>query len=151
MGAPNRRLSIAARLLTVGGIFLGAAALFHFLAASHLPLVLKGVLDAKTYEFLQPIVSFTFLLNGVLLLPLSFSTLYSAAGVRRGERWAWWICLANALTVIALPGLLLWTMGLQYFSAPLFLAGAVSITVAGLLMMLPLLWTKRDIETGAPS
>ena len=146
MGVPTRRLSIAAGSLTVGGFFLGAAAIFHFLAASHLPAVLKEVLNAKQYAFLQPIVSFTFLLNGVLLLPLSFSTLYSAAGVRRGERWAWWICFANAGTVIVLPGLLLATMGLGYFSAPLFLAGAVSITVAGLLMMLPLLWARRDIE-----
>jgi hypothetical protein len=146
MGTPEQRLSIAARSLTVGGLFLGAAAVFHFLAASHLPMILKRVLDANTYAFLGPVVSFTFQLSGVLLLPLSFSTLYSAAGLRRGERWAWWISLANALTVLVLPCLLVSTMGLRYFSgAPLFLAGAVSVTVAGLLMMLPLLWAWRDI------
>jgi len=146
MDTPNRRLSIAARSLTVGGLFLSAAAVFHFLAASHLPMILKRVLDAKMYAFLGPVVSFTFLLSGVLLLPLSFSTLYSAAGLRRGERWAWWISLANALTVLVLPCLLVSTMGIRYFSgAPLFLAGAVSVTVAGLLMMLPLLWARHDI------
>src|SRR5258708_6064697 len=147
MGAPDQRLSIAARSLTVGGLFLGAAAVFHFLAAaSHLPMILKRFLDANTYAFLGPVVSFTFQLSGVLLLPLSFSTLYSAAGLRRGERWAWWISLANALTVLVLPCLLVSTMGIRYFSgAPLFLAGAVSVTVAGLLMMLPLLWAWRDI------
>src|SRR5207302_2735325 len=94
---------------------------------------------------LEPIVSFTFLLNAVLLLPLSFTTLYGAAGIRRGERWAWRISIANALTVIALPCLLLYSMGLGYFAdAPLFLAGALSITAAGLLMLLPLLWAQRD-------
>ena len=146
MGTPDQRLSIAARSLTVGGLFLGAAAVFHFLAASHLPMILKGVLDANAYAFLGPVVSFTFQLGDVLLLPLSFSTLYSAVGLRRGERWAWWISLANALTVLILPCLLVSTMGIRYFSgAPLFLAGAVSVTVAGLLMMLPLLWARRDI------
>jgi hypothetical protein len=146
MGTPDQRLSIAARSLTVGGLFLGAAAVFHFLAASHLPTILKGVLDVNTYAFLGPVVSFTFQLSGVLLLPLSFSTLYSAAGLRRGERWAWWISFANGLTVLVLPCLLVSTMGIRYFSgAPLFLAGAVSVTVAGLLMMLPLLWARRDI------
>src|SRR5258708_24400393 len=84
MGTPDQRLSTAARSLTVGGLFLGAAAVFHFLAASHLPMILKRVLDANTYAFLGPVVSFTFQLSGVLLLPLSFSTLYSAAGLRRG-------------------------------------------------------------------
>jgi len=38
-------------------------------------MVLKRVLDANAYAFLEPVVSFTFLLNAVLLVPLSFSTL----------------------------------------------------------------------------
>jgi len=146
MGTPDQRLRIAARSLIVGGFFLGAAAVFHFLAASHIPMILRRVLDANTYAFLAPVVSFMFQLSGVLLLPLSFSTIYSATGLRRAERWAWWISLANALTVLALPCLLVATMGIHYFSgAPLFLAGAVSVTVAGLLMTLPLLWARRDI------
>jgi hypothetical protein len=37
-------------------------------------------------------------------------------------------------------------MGLGYFAdAPLFLAGAASITAAGLLMLLPLVWARRAI------
>jgi hypothetical protein len=48
--------------------------------------------------------------------------------------------------VIALPCLLLYSVGLGYFAdAPLFLAGALSITAAGLLMLLPLVWARRDI------
>src|SRR5258708_26421387 len=106
MGTPDQRLSTAARSLTVGGLFLGAAAVFHFLAASHLPMILKRALDANTYAFLGPVVSFTFQLSGVLLLPLSFSTLYSAAGLRPGEPYAWWRRLPNTLTVHAPPLLL---------------------------------------------
>jgi hypothetical protein len=144
----DQRLSLAARAMSIGGVFLGAAAAFHFLAAPHIPEILKKVLDPNGRAFLEPIVTFTFLLNAVLLLPLTFSTFYSAAGIRRRERWARGISLANALTVLALPGLLVWSMGLRYFvDAPLFLAGAVSVTVAGLLMTLPLLWAWRDIAT----
>ena len=150
MSTRNQRLSMAARSLTVGGFLLGAAAAFHFLAASHIPMVLKQFLDAKAYAFLEPVVSFTFLLNAVLLVPLAFSTFCSAAGLRRGERWAWWIGLVNGLTVLALPCLIVATMGLRYFSgAPLFLAGAVSVLVAGLLMIVPLFWAWRD--TAAPN
>lgn len=140
------RLSIAARLLTGCAILLGAAAVFHFLAAPHLSPVLQKVVDPKAYAFLEPIVSFTFLLNGVLLLPLSFSTFYSAAGVRRGERWAWWIAMVNALTVLALLCTLVATMGLRYFAdAPLFVAGAVSVSAAGMLMILSLSWARHAI------
>jgi hypothetical protein len=145
MTAQNRLLC-AGRCLTAGGLFLAAAAVFHFSAAPHIAPILRRAVDAKTFTFLEPIVSFTFLLNAVLLLPLSFTTLYGAAGVRRGERWAWRISIANALTVIALPCLLVYSMGLGYFaSAPLLIAGAVSITAAGLLMLLPLVWARRDI------
>ena len=145
MTAQNR-LWFAARCLTAGGVFLAAAGVFHFFAAPHIAPILRRVVDANTFAFLEPIVSFTFLLNAVLLLPLSFTTLYSAAGVRRGERWAWGIGIANALTVIALPCLLVYSMGIGYFArAPLFLAGAASITAAGLLMVLPLVWVRRDI------
>jgi hypothetical protein len=140
------RLLFAARCLTAGGVFLAAAAVFHLFAAPHIASILRRAVNANTFTFLEPIVSFTFLLNAVLLLPLSFTTLYGAAGVRRGERWAWRISIANALTVIALPCLLVYSMGLGYFAdAPLFLAGAVSITAAGLLMLLPLVWARRAI------
>lgn len=89
MGTPDQRLSIAARSLTVGGLFLGAAAVFHLLAASHLPMILKGVLDDRTYAFLGPVVSFTFQLSGVLLLPyhsalFTVRLVYAAESVGRG-------------------------------------------------------------------
>ncbi len=143
----DRRIEWAARSLTVGGVFLVAAAGFHFIAAPHLPEVLRRIRDPQVFAFVQPIVSFTFLLNAVLLLPLSFSTFWCAAGLRRGESWAWWIGLLNALTVLALPCLIVATMGVRYFSdAPLFLAGAVSVAVAGLLMMVPLLWARSGLS-----
>jgi hypothetical protein len=146
MTVRQHQLSFAAGSLIAGGIFLAAAALFHLLAASHIPMILRKTVDAKAFAFLEPIVSFTFILNGILLLPLAFSTLYSAAGVRRGERWAWWIGLANALAVIALPCVLVSSMGLGYFAdAPLFVAGALSVTAAGLLMLLSLLWARKGI------
>jgi hypothetical protein len=104
------------------------------------------MLDAKVYGFLEPILSFVFVLNAILLLPLSLITFISAAGVRRGERWAWRIAIINALTILALPCTILATMGVQYFGgAPLFLAGALSVTAAGVFMLLALLWARRDL------
>ena len=69
MGTREQRLVLASRCLTAGGVFLFAAAAFHFIAAPHLPAILKGMLDSHAYAFLAPVVSFTFGLNGVLLLP----------------------------------------------------------------------------------
>src|SRR5258708_38917908 len=129
MTAQNRLLC-AGRCLTAGGLFLAAAAVFHSSAAPHIAPILRRTVDAKAFTFLEPIVSFTFLLNAVLLLPLSFTTLYGAAGVRRGERWAWRISIANALTGVALPCLRGASVGVEdCASGPIFHAGAGSIAV----------------------
>jgi len=130
--------------LRIGASFLGAAAVFHLLAAPHIGTMLRTLVDRKAYGFLEPILSFTFLLNAVLLVPLSFTTFYSASGIRRGEGWARPIALVNALTVVALPCTMVATMGLRYFAdAPLFLAGAVSVTAAGPFMLAALLWPRK--------
>jgi hypothetical protein len=142
----NRRLTLAALSLTIGAVFLAAAAVFHLLAAPHITTILRKTLDAKAYGFLEPILSFVFVLNAILLLPLSLITFLSAAGVRRGERWAWRIAIINALTILALPCTILATMGVRYFAgAPLFVAGALSVTAAGVLMLFALLWVRRDL------
>jgi hypothetical protein len=142
----NRRLVLAARSLTIGAVFLAATAVFHLLATPHIAAILRKMLDAKVYGFLEPILSLVFVLNAILLLPLSLITFISAAGVRRGERWAWKIAIINALTILALPCTILATMGVQYFAgAPLFLAGALSVTAAGVFMFLALLWARRDL------
>ena len=142
----NRRLALAARSLTIGAVFLAAAAVFHLFATPHIAAILRKMLDARAYSFLEPILSFVFVLNAILLVPLSIITFISAAGVRRGERWAWRIAIVNALTILALPCTILATMGVQYFAgAPLFLAGALSVTAAGVFMLLALLWARRDL------
>jgi hypothetical protein len=140
------RLPLAARSLTIGAVFLAAAAVFHLLATPHIAAILRKMLDAKAYGFLQPILSFVFVLNAILLLPLSLITFISAAGVRRGERWAWWIALINALTILALPCTILATMGVHYFAgAPLFIAGAPSVTAAGVFMLFAILRARSDL------
>jgi len=144
MSVRDRRLDAAAFGLSVGGVFLAAAVAFHVIAEPHIPEILRRIRDPQVYAFVEPIQSFTFLLNALLLVPLTISTFWCAAGLRRGERWAWWIGLSNALTVMALPCLIVATMGLRYFSdAPLFVAGAASVTAAGLVMLLPLIWAWR--------
>jgi hypothetical protein len=146
LSAHERRLLWAARSLTVGGVFLAAAAAAHFLAAPHMGQIVGQIHEPRVRAFVGPILSFTFLLNAFLLVPLSFSTFWCAAGLRRGERWAWWVGLVNALTVLALPCLIVSTMGLRYFrGAPLFVVGTAAVAIAGLLMMLPLVTVGRSL------
>jgi hypothetical protein len=133
------RRKTAARALRVGGMLLWVAAGIHFLA---LPLLRQSVaptLSPAAFDFVWPILAFTFSLDGVLLLPLGFTAIYCAGGVLRGEQWARTLGLMCALTVLVLPLLLVSVMGLRYFSAKPFLAAAIIVTVAGLSMTIPVL------------
>jgi len=44
-----------------------------------------------------------------------FITLYTASGIRAGERWAWVINLAIGLTILSLPVVLVFVMRAEYF------------------------------------
>src|SRR6266849_3783326 len=69
--AMRGRQVLAARSLTIGAVFLAAAAVFHLFATPHIAAILRKMLDAKVYGFLEPILSFVFVLNAILLIPLS--------------------------------------------------------------------------------
>jgi hypothetical protein len=132
--------------LNFGGCLLVVAATLHFFAIPILRRILESHLTTDAYEFFAP----PFFLNhsavGILLLPLAFNSFYCARGIRRGQRWAWRIGLATALGILALPLALLAIMGTRYLLAIPFLVAALAITAAGLVMTLPLLWVRHDLE-----
>jgi hypothetical protein len=120
------------------------AAAIHFFA---LPLLQRSVaarLSPEAFDFVGPVLTFTFVLDGILLLPLGFTTMYCASGVRRGERWARVLGLVCRGVVIALPIALFAVMGTRYFSAKPFLAAALTVTAAGVVMVIPLLRLPRS-------
>ncbi len=101
-------------------------------------------LSTDAYAFVEPPLVFAFVLDGVLLMPLGFTAIYCARGVRTGERWAWVLGLVSSGAVSLLPIILVSVMGVRYFSAKPFLAAAIVITAAGLMMMIPLLRLPRS-------
>jgi len=77
------RRKTAARALRAGGILVWIAAGIHFFA---LPLLRDSVapsLSGGAYSFVWPILAFAFSLDGVLLVPLGFTAIYSVAGIQR--------------------------------------------------------------------
>jgi hypothetical protein len=137
------RRKTAALALRLGGILLWVAAGIHFFA---LPLLRQSVapsLPLEAFDFIWPILAFSFSLDGVLLVPLGFTAIYCAGAIQRGERWARTLGLVCAMTVLVLPVLLVGVMGLRYFSAKPFLAAAIIVALAGLSMTIPLLRLGR--------
>lgn len=137
------RRTFAAHALRVGGGLLWLAAGIHFVAFPFLQRTIAGTLPADAYDFVWPPFAFSFLLDGILLLPLGFTTLYCADGVLRGERWATVLGLTTAIVVLVLPVVLGLVMGFRYFSATPFLVATLVILTAGLAMLVSLVQLAR--------
>jgi hypothetical protein len=133
------RSALAARILKADGVLLLVVALIHFAAT---PFALRFVSSQSTPEaFVQigPPFLLSFIVVGILLVPIGLSTVYSAEPFRRGERWARVICAFNALGVFLLPVALVMIMPARYFRAILFLVAATLVWIVAISMTLPLM------------
>src|SRR6516162_7587443 len=128
------RSALAARVLKTDGILLLVVAMIHFAAT---PYVLRFVSSQSTPEAfaqIKPPFLLSFILVGVLLLPIGLSTVYCADFFRQGERWERMICGFNALGVLPLPVVLVSIMPARYFRAILFLIGAALVCIVAISM-----------------
>jgi hypothetical protein len=113
----NRRL-IVARIISVTGSLLLIVAAIHLLVTPALKsAILDGVLTPQELRIVSPPFLLNHIVVGILFIPLGFITLYTASGIRAGERWAWVINLAIGLTILSLPVVLVLVMHAEY-SAP---------------------------------
>jgi len=134
--------ALAARILKIDGILLLIVAMIHFAAT---PFALRFVASQSTAEVfaqLKPPFLLSFILVGVLLLPIGLSTVYCADFFRRGERWARTICGFNALGVLLLPVVLVAIMPARYFRAILFLIAATLVWIVAISMTVSLVLGK---------
>ena len=134
----------AARALRLGGTLLWVAAAIHFLALPLLRRAVASQLPPDSYAFVWPPLAFSFILDGILLLPIGFTALYCARGVLRGERWAVVLGLSSAIVVLILPVVLVLIMGTSYFAALPFLIATLVVLAAGLMMTVALLRLVRN-------
>lgn len=102
--------TISARILRVQGILVLIVAAIHLAATPLLRRTLADQLSAADFQFTWPPFALSFVVMGILLIPLGVSTLLCAAGVGAGESWSWRVGITNALTVLSLPFVLAVTM-----------------------------------------
>ena len=142
----NRRL-IVALIVSVSGSLLLFVAAIHLLVT---PVLKSAILDRVLTPQELGIVAPPFLLNhivvGILLIPFGFITLYTASGIRAGERWAWIISLAIGLTILSLPVVLVIVMRAEYFRAVPFLIAAALIIIVGTTMTAALTLVRHDFR-----
>ena len=144
------RLS-AARTLRLGGGLIWVAAAIHFVALPLLRRTVAGQLTPEAFAFVWPPLAFSFLLDGILLVPLGFTALYCAGGILRGERWATVLGLTTASVVVLLPLVVGLVMGIRYFGATPFLVATLVILAAGILMFAPLVRLAHQGRQAVPA
>lgn len=141
--------TISARILRVQGILILLVAAIHLAVTPLLRRTLADQLSAVDFQFAWPPFALPFVVMGILLIPVGVSTLFCASGVQAGESWSWRVGITNALTVLSLPFVLLFTMEKRYFTALPFLIAAILVTLVGLSMCWPLWWVRSELTTRA--
>lgn len=140
----DRRL-LASRVILVVGVLLLVVAAIHLAITS---LLKEAVFGRVLTPDMMLIVGPPFVLNhivvGILLVPLGFATLYSAGGIRAGERWAWVISFSIGLALLSLPVVLVLVMRGYPFSAVAFRIAELLVTISAVTMPLVLLWVRRE-------
>ncbi len=134
------RRTLVSTILLADGVLLIVLGFIHLISAQPVRQWLARSLTSESLGALSPADLMYHVTVGVLLMPFGVSTLYSAAGVRSGQAWARVIAFTNAVAVFLLPLMILWVMGPAYFSATVFLIGAICMTAIGLSMVLALVW-----------
>lgn len=140
---------ISARILSTEGVLLLVVAAIHLLIIPQLRGVLARMLSGGDFKFVWPPFLLNHVVVGILLVPVGLSTLYCAAGVRAGERWAWRVGITNALAIMSLPLVLVAVMERHYFSAAPFLIATILITIVGVSMIWPLVWVRKELGARA--
>src|SRR6267378_281871 len=142
----NRQL-IVGRIISLTGSLLLIVAAIHLLVT---PVLKRAILDRVLMPQELRLISPPFLLNhivvGILLIPLGFIALYTASGIRAGERWAWVINLAIGITILSLPVVLVLVMRAESFRAVPFLVAAALITIVGITMTAALILVRHDFQ-----
>ena len=138
------RNALAAWVMKIDGVLLLIVAVVHF-AATRLALrFVSSQSSPEEYAQIEPRFLLSFVVVGVLLLPVGLSTFYCADSIRHGQRWAHTICCFNTFGVLLLPLALILTMPARYFRAILFLVAATLVWVVAISMVVPLMLAKID-------
>jgi len=136
------RQALAARILKIDGVLLLVVAAIHLAAT---PLVLNFISSQSTpdaYAQIKPPFLLSFVMGGILLIPLGLSTFFCANSLRRGETWARTICSFNAVSVLMLPLALILAMPAAYFRAIPFLIAAILVCIVAISMAAPLVLSR---------
>ena len=134
-------------MLRVVGFLLLVLAGIHLSVTS---LLKQTILDRVLTDEMLPIVSPPFVLNhivvGLLLIPLGLVTLYSAAGIGAGKRWAWVISWFVGASLMSLPVALLLIMRGGMFDAVAFRVAEILVTLSAVAMPAALIWARGEFS-----
>lgn len=124
-----RSEEIAAGFLRAVGVLLIVLGLVHSAATPHI----RDLLGQSSSEVYQRAVGPTLLnhvLTGILLLPLGYTTWLAAAAQNRNAAWASRVLVVNGIVLLTFPvAIAVFMRRPEYYTAPLFLAGVILVTV----------------------
>ena len=138
------RRGLAARILQIDAVLLLVVAAIHLGAT---PLALNFVQSQVTpdaYAQIKPPFLLSFVVVGILLVPVGLSMFCSARLMRRGEVLGRTICLFDGIAIVMLPLVLVMAMPARYFQAKPFLTAVILVCLVAISVVLALLLSRSQ-------
>jgi len=134
-------INITAGILTIliGGL--------HFIMMGHLKDWIYSQVSAKDAENILAAFNINHIASGVFLILIGIILTYcSIAGLRHGKRWARIITTLFGFTLSVLAVVLWTTVPAMFLEAVPFRIALISLLVAGILIVIPLLLYKKCFD-----
>jgi len=139
------------RLRIVAIVFRWLGATIVFVALLHLYAtllirdhVLTQISDLKLRELISPGYLLNHVLVGIYMLPMGFLMIWSYAGLRAGQRWAYVVNWSLSVALLVTPAVIAILMPETSFGSPAFALAAGLMLVAGIVPSALLLWARRE-------
>ena len=138
-----RSQQTAAAFLRAVGLLLIVLGLVHLAATPHIPPLL-GQSSSPVYQRAVGPTLLNHVLFGILLLPLGYTTWLAAAVENRNQAWAIRVLMINGIVLLTFPvGLAVFMRRPEYYTAPLFLAAVILVSIISLLTIVAAWLVRR--------
>jgi hypothetical protein len=130
-----RAQEIGAGFLRAVGLLLIVLGFVHLAATPFIPPLL-GERSSSVYQRAVGPTLLSYVLLGILLLPLGYTTWLAASAQNRNQSWASRVLLVNGVVLLTFPvGLAIFMRRPEYYSAPPFLVAVTLVAVISLLTL----------------
>ncbi len=140
----SKAIRTSSTILKIDGIIIGIVAIIHMVVIPELTRFFKNGLSLTDFNLVWPVFLLNHAVVGILMMQLSVSTFYAAAGLKKRAKWAYYLSLLNALTMLSISFVIIDVVDRKYFGALPFMIAICLVMLVGMSMLWPIVALRKE-------